>query len=161
MITISTDAPPHHKGDGSANTQHDQAFWDHHPKGQDVTALTGTDVAAMMKRNGLTLYAVVPPPFIAPEYAEVVEATHGRSYNIVTEEGRFASLVREIGHSIATEYSLTYRTPRPIEDSTDRRASLKIKYEGQNTPPTPPYQAPGPPAVPTTPPPATSPAPRP
>jgi len=84
-----------------------------------------------MKRNGLTLYAVVPPPFIAPEYAEVVEATHGRSYNIVTEEGRFASLVREIGHSIATEYSLTYRTPRPIEDGTDRRVDLKISYEGQ------------------------------
>ena len=131
IIIIITDAPPHHKGDGSANTQHDQAFWDHHQKGQDVTDLTGTNVAAMMKRNGLTLYAVVPPPFIAPEYAEVVEATHGRSYNIVTEEGRFASLVREIGHSIATEYSLTYRTPRPIEDGTDRRVDLKISYEGQ------------------------------
>ena len=90
-----------------------------------MTDLTGTDVAAMMKRNGLTLYAVVPPPFIAPEYAEIVEATHGRSYNIVTEEGRFASLVREIGHSIATEYSLTYRTPRPIEDGTDRRSSSR------------------------------------
>jgi hypothetical protein len=132
IIIIITDAPPHHKGDGSANTQHDQAFWDHHPRGQDVTDLTGSDVAQMMKRNGLTLYAVVPPPFIAPEYAEVVETTHGRSYNIVTEEGRFASLVREIGHSIATEYSLTYRTPRPIEDGTDRRVELKINYEGQN-----------------------------
>jgi hypothetical protein len=132
IIIIITDAPPHHKGDGSANTQHDQAFWDHHPRGQDVTDLTGSDVAQMMKRNGLTLYAVVPPPFIAPEYAEIVENTHGRSYNIVTEEGRFASLVREIGHSIATEYSLTYRTPRPIEDGTDRRVELKINYEGQN-----------------------------
>jgi FHA domain/Integrin beta chain VWA domain len=132
IIIIITDAPPHHKGDGSANTQHDQAFWDHHPHGQDVTDLTGTDVAEAMKRNGLTLYAVVPPPFIAPEYAEIVENTHGRSYNIVTEEGRFASLVREIGHSIATEYSLTYRTPRPIEDGTDRRVELKINYESQN-----------------------------
>jgi hypothetical protein len=131
IIIIVTDAPPHHKGDGSAYTQHDQAFWDHHQKGQDVTDLTGSDVAAMMKRNGLTFYAVVPPPFIAPEYAEIVEATHGRSYNIVTEEGRFASLVREIGHSIATEYSLTYRTPRPIEDGTDRKVELKINYNGQ------------------------------
>src|SRR5229473_4970969 len=128
IIIIITDAPPHHKGDGSANTQHDQAFWDHHQKGQDVTDLTGTDVAAMMKRNGLTLYAVVPPPFIAPQYQEIVEATHGRSYNIITEEGRFASLVREIGHSIATEYSLTYRTPRPIEDGTNRSVELKIDY---------------------------------
>jgi hypothetical protein len=143
IIIIITDAPPHHKGDGSANTQHDQAFWDHHPRGQDVTDLTGTDVAETMKRNGLTLYAVVPPPFIAPEYAEIVENTHGRSYNIVTEEGRFASLVREIGHSIATEYSLTYRTPRPIEDGTDRRVELKINYEGQNGSATTSYQVHG------------------
>ena len=143
IIIIITDAPPHHKGDGSANTQHDQAFWDHHDKGQDVTDLTGSDVAAMMKRNGLTLYAVVPPPFIAPEYAEIVEATHGRSYNIVTEEGRFASLVREIGHSIATEYSLTYRTPRPIEDGTDRKVELKINYGGQTATATTSYQVHG------------------
>ncbi len=143
IIIIITDAPPHHKGDGSANTQHDQAFWDHHQKGQDVTDLTGSDVAAMMKRNGLTLYAVVPPPFIAPEYAEIVETTHGRSYNIVTEEGRFASLVREIGHSIATEYSLTYRTPRPIEDGTDRTVELKINYEGQTGSATTSYQVHG------------------
>ena len=143
IIIIITDAPPHHKSDGSANTQHDQAFWDHHQKGQDVTDLTGSDVAAMMKRNGLTLYAVVPPPFIAPEYAEIVETTHGRSYNIVTEEGRFASLVREIGHSIATEYSLTYRTPRPIEDGTDRKVELKINYNGQTGSATTSYQVHG------------------
>jgi hypothetical protein len=143
IVIIITDAPPHHKGDGSANTQHDQAFWDHHQKGQDVTDLTGGDVAAMMKRNGLTLYAVVPPPFIAPEYAEIVETTHGRSYNIVTEEGHFASLVREIGHSIATEYSLTYRTPRPIEDGTDRTVELKITYEGQTGSATTSYQVHG------------------
>jgi FHA domain/Integrin beta chain VWA domain len=143
IIILITDAPPHHKGDGSANTQHDQAFWDHHQKGQDVTDVTGDDVAAMMKRNGLTLYAVVPPPFIAPEYAEIVEATHGRSYNIVTEEGRFASLVREIGHSIATEYSLTYRTPRPIQDGTNRRVELKINYDGQTGSATTSYQVHG------------------
>ena len=131
IIILITDAPPHHKGDGSANTQHDQAFWDHHQRGQDVTGLTGSDVAQMLRKNGLTLYAVVPPPFIAPEYAEIVQATHGRSFNIVTEENRFPELVREIGHSIATEYSLTYRTPRPIEDGTSRSVELKINYAGQ------------------------------
>ncbi len=86
----------------------------------------------MLKKNGLTLYAVVPPPFIAPEYQEIVDATHGRSYNIITEEGRFASLVREIGHSIATEYSLTYRTPRPIEDGTNRSVQLKVDYNSES-----------------------------
>src|SRR5260370_28000493 len=82
----------------------------------------------MLKKNGLTVYAVVAAAFSAPEFQEVVDATHGRSYNIITEEGRFPSLVREIGHSIATEYSLTYRTPRPIEDGTNRSVELKIDY---------------------------------
>ncbi len=133
IIIIVTDAPPHHKGDGSAFTQHDQAYWDHHKdKNADVTNLTGDDVAATLKKNGLTLYAVVPPPFIAPEYQQIVDATHGRSYNIITEEGRFPELVREIGHSIATEYSLTYQTPRPIEDGTNRDVELKIDYNGEN-----------------------------
>jgi FHA domain/von Willebrand factor type A domain len=131
IIIIVTDAPPHHDGDGSADTAHDQAFWDHHQRGVQVTDLTGDKVAAMLKKNGLTLYGVVPPPFIAPEYQEIVDATHGRSYNIITEEGRFPSLVREIGHSIATEYSLTYRTPRPIEDGTNRSVQLKIDYNGE------------------------------
>ncbi len=132
IIIIVTDAPPHHDGDGSADTAHDQAFWDHHTRGVQVTDLTGTKVADLLKKNGLTLYGVVPPPFIAPEYQEIVDATHGRSYNIITEEGRFASLVREIGHSIATEYSLTYRTPRPIEDGTNRSVQLKIDYNGES-----------------------------
>ena len=131
IIIIITDAPAHHDGDGSADTAHDQAFWDHHTRGVQVTDLTGTKVADMLKKNGLTLYAVVPPPFIEPAYQEIIDATHGRSYNIITEEGRFPSLVREIGHSIATEYSLTYRTPRPIEDGTNRSVELKIDYNGE------------------------------
>ena len=61
----------------------------------------------------------------------------------MTEEGRFASLVREIGHSIATEYSLTYRTPRPIEDGTDRTVELKVTYNGQTASATTSYQVHG------------------
>jgi hypothetical protein len=134
IVIIVTDAPDHHAGDGSAHTQHDQGFWDHHPdKDKDVTDLTADQVAAMFKKNGLTLYAVVPPPFIAPDYALLVASSHGRSYNIVTEEGRFSELVREIGHSIATQYSLTYRTPRPIEDGTSRKVEIKVTYDGDST----------------------------
>src|ERR1700722_8315309 len=132
IVIIVTDAPPHHDGDGSGNTQHDQAFWDHHQAGVQVTDQTGDKVAALMQKNGLTLYAVAPPPFIAPEYAEIVQSTHGKLYNIVSEENRFSELVREIGHSIATEYSLTYRTPRPIEDGTERKVELKVNYNGES-----------------------------
>jgi hypothetical protein len=132
IVIIVTDAPPHHDGDGSGATAHDQAFWDHHQQGVQVTDLTGDKVAAMMQKNGITLYAVAPPPFIAPEYAQIVESTHGKAYNIVSEENRFSELVREIGHSIATQYSLTYRTPRPIEDGTERKIDLKVNYNGES-----------------------------
>jgi hypothetical protein len=144
IIILVTDAPDHQYGDGSAHTQHDQGYWDHHPnRDAGVTDLTADKVAAMLKKNGLTLYAVVPPPFIAPDYEQLVRASHGRSYNIVTEEGRFSELVREIGHSIATEYSLTYRTPVPIEDGTQRKVELKVNYDGQGAEANTEYQVPG------------------
>ena len=132
IIIIVTDAPPHHDGDGSAYTPHDQAFWNHHQQGVQVSDLTGSKVADLLKKNGLTLYAVAPPPFIAPEYKQIVDASHGKLYNIVSEEDRFAELVREIGHSIATEYSLTYLTPRPVEDGTDRSVELRVSYGGES-----------------------------
>src|SRR5262249_8621871 len=121
----------------------DAAYRLHHPGNNDVTTQTGDSVSALLKKNGLKLYAVSPPPFIAPEYKQVVDATHGESYNIITEENRFPELVREIGHSIATEYSLTYRTPRPIEDGTSRDVELKIDYNGDNADQATSYQVRG------------------
>ncbi|MGH8013258.1 MAG: FHA domain-containing protein [Candidatus Binataceae bacterium] len=143
ILILITDAPPHHAGDSSQNTEHDQAYWNHrssccvtHSCSDEtscaVNDLTGTQVASMLSKQGLTLYAVVPPPFIAPQYQQIVQETHGRQWNIITQENRFPELVREIGHSIATEYSLTYRTPRPIEDGTQRRVQLKVNYNGQS-----------------------------
>jgi len=132
IVILVTDAPAHKAGDGPDRVG-DSAYQQHHPDpSADVTEQTGDKVAALMQKNGITLYAVAPPPFIAPEYAEVVEATHGKLYNIVSEESRFSELVREIGHSIATEYSLTYRTPRPIEDGTQRKIDLKVTYNGES-----------------------------
>lgn len=131
IIILITDAPPHVAGDGPDRTG-DSAYRLHHPDANaDVTEETGKTVAAKLSKNGLTLYAVAPPPFIAPQYQEVVQATRGRLYNIVTEENRFSELVREIGHSIATEYSLSYLTPRPIEDGTNRSVELRLNYSGQ------------------------------
>ncbi|HTW88457.1 MAG TPA: FHA domain-containing protein [Candidatus Binataceae bacterium] len=131
ILILITDAPCHVKGDGP-DREGDEAYLRHTTPGADVTEQTGASVATLLQKNGITLYAVVPPPFIAPEYAEIVRATHGRSYNIVTEEGHFSELVRELGHSIATEYSLTYLTPRPIEDGTNRSVELKINFDGQS-----------------------------
>jgi len=132
IIILITDAPPHVAGDGPDPTG-DSGYRLHHPDSNaDVTKETGATVAEKLGKNGLTLYAVAPPPFIAPQYQQVVQATRGRLYNIVTEENRFPELVREIGHSIATEYSLTYLTPRPIEDGTNRSVELRLNYSGES-----------------------------
>jgi hypothetical protein len=132
IVILITDAPPHVAGDGP-DREGDSKYREHHPDSNaDVTEETGAKVATLLQKNGLTLYAVAPPPFIAPEYDQIVQGTHGKLYNIVSEEDRFSELVREIGHSIATEYSLTYRTPRPIEDGTSRAVDLKVDYNGQS-----------------------------
>ena len=131
IVILVTDAPPHVAGDGPDRVG-DEAYHRHHPDANtDVTGQTGAKVAALSQKNGLTLYAVSPPPFIAPEYQEIVQGTHGRLFNIVTEENRFKELVLEIGHAIATEYSLTYRTPRPIQDGTNRTVELRVNYNGE------------------------------
>jgi hypothetical protein len=154
IVIMITDAPSHVAGDGTDQTG-DSAYLLHHPfhdnsgkcsygypgaqgygsecdANANETNETGESVATKLEKNGLTLYAVAPPPFIAPQYAKIVETTHGKLYNIVSEENRFPELVREIGHSIATEYTLTYLTPRPIEDGTNRSVELRVDYGGAN-----------------------------
>jgi len=62
IIIIVTDAPPHHDGDGSADSAHDQAFWDHHTRGVQVTDQTGTKVADLLKKNGILAIQVITSP---------------------------------------------------------------------------------------------------
>jgi Mg-chelatase subunit ChlD len=143
IIIMITDAPPHVAGDGPDRTG-DAAYRLHHPDpNADVTEETAASVAAKLVKNGLTLYAVAPPPFIAPQYEQIVQATRGRLYNIVTEENRFPELVREIGHSIATQYSLAYLSPRPIQDGTNRSVELRVSYDGQSSEAETSYQVKG------------------
>jgi hypothetical protein len=165
IVILITDAPPHVAGDGT-DPSGDSAYRLHHPfhdssgkcwygypneepapsgcsESADETEQTGATVANAFEKDGLTLYAVAPPPFIAPQYDQIVEATHGRLYNIVSEASRFPELVREIGHSIATEYTLSYLTPRPIEDGTNRSVELQVNYGGDSGTATTSYQVRG------------------
>ena len=132
ILILITDAPCHVAGDGPDRSG-DEAYLEHTKPGANVTDLTGPKVASILGKNGVTLYAVGPPPFIAPQYAQIVQATHGRLYNIITEQGRFPALVRELGKSIATEYSLSYASPRPVEDGTERSVRLEVNFEGQSS----------------------------
>jgi hypothetical protein len=57
-----------------------------------------------------------------------VQATGGRHYNTVSEGRRFPELIGEIGRSLASQYLLTYVSPRPVEDGTKRDITLKVTY---------------------------------
>ena len=120
VVILITDAPNHFKGDGSEKTN---------PYGREITRLTVEDVLAEAEKASLVLYAVAPPPFAAPDLHKIVKATAGRLYNIVSEGRRFPELIGEIGRSIASQYFLAYVSPRPVQDGTKRRISLRVKYD--------------------------------
>src|SRR5260370_7574267 len=64
ILILISDAPNHRAGDGSAHTQHDQGYWEHHSRDTDVTDLTAAKIAPMLKKTRLTFYAVDPPPVL-------------------------------------------------------------------------------------------------
>lgn len=127
VVILITDAPNHFRGDGSEKAN---------PYGREVTQLTADEAIAELKRASLSVYAVAPPPFVAPDLHKIVQATAGRLYNIVSEGRRFPELISEIGRSIASQYFLTYTSPRPVEDGTRREVVLQVKYrdgEGESS----------------------------
>jgi len=127
VVILITDAPNHFRGDGSEKAN---------PYGREVTQTTADEVIAEMKKANLSVYAVAPPPFVAPDLRNIVEATAGRLYNIVSEGRHFPELISEIGRSIASQYFLTYTSLRPVEDGTRRKVVLQVKYgdgEGESS----------------------------
>ena len=120
VVILITDAPNHFRGDGSEK---------HNPYGREVTQLTAGEVLTALKRANLSVYAVAPPPFVAPDLHKIAQETGGRHYNIVSEGKRFPELIGEIGRSLASQYFLTYLSPRPVEDGTQRNITLSVNYQ--------------------------------
>lgn len=119
VLILITDAPNHYRGDGSEKNN---------PYGREVTQLTVDEVIPELKRANLTIFAVAPPPFVAPDLHKIVQATGGRHYNTTSEGRRFPELIGEIGRSLASQYLLTYLSPQPVEDGTKRDITLKVTY---------------------------------
>lgn len=119
VIILITDAPNHFRGDGSEK---------HNPYGREVTQRTADEVLEALQRARVSVYAVAPPPFVAPDLHKLTRETGGRHYNIVSEGRRFPELIGEIGRSLASQYFLTYLSPRPVEDGTRREISLRVNH---------------------------------
>lgn len=119
VVILITDAPNHYRGDGSEKNN---------PYGREVTQLTVDQVIAELKKANLSVVAIAPPPFVAPDLHKIVKETGGRHYNMASEGRRFPELIGEIGRSLASQYLLTYLSPRPVEDGTERDITLKITH---------------------------------
>ncbi|MCS6924472.1 MAG: FHA domain-containing protein [Candidatus Binatia bacterium] len=119
VIILITDAPNHFRGDGSEKNN---------PYGREVTQRTADEVLEALQRARVSVYAVAPPPFVAPDLHKLARETGGRHYNIVSEGRRFPELIGEIGRSLASQYFLTYLSPRPVEDGTRREITLRITH---------------------------------
>ena len=119
VLILITDAPNHTRGDGSEKTN---------PYGREVTQLSGAEVLAEIKKANLNVYAISPPPFMAPDLQRIAKESAGRHYNIVSEGERFPELIGEIGRSLASQYFLTYTSPRPVEDGAEREVVLTLQH---------------------------------
>jgi pSer/pThr/pTyr-binding forkhead associated (FHA) protein len=117
VVILITDAPNHFRGDGSDKTY-----------GHEVTQQTADAVVAELKKANLSVFAIAPAPFTAPDLHKIAKETGGRHYNILSEGRRFPELIGEIGRSLASQYFLTYLSPRPVEDGTKREIALKVTY---------------------------------
>ena len=122
VIILITDAPNHYQGDGSEKTY----------GGHEVTHLTANDVITELKSANLTVFAVAPPPFEAPDLYKIAKETGGRHFNRGTESTLLPSVINEIGRSLASQYFLTYASPRPVEDGTKREVALRVKYKDRD-----------------------------
>ena len=80
VLILITDAPNHTRGDGSEKSN---------PYGREVTQLSGAEVLAEIKKANLNVYAISPPPFMAPDLHRIAKESAGRHYNIVSEGERF------------------------------------------------------------------------
>ena len=119
VLILITDAPNHTRGDGSEKNN---------PYGREVTQLSGAEVLAEIKKANLNVYAISPPPFMAPDLHRIAKESAGRHYNIVSEGERFPELIGEIGRSLASQYFLTYTSPRPVEDGAERQVVLTLQH---------------------------------
>lgn len=118
VIILITDAPNHYRGDGSEKTYN-----------REVTRLTASEVIVELKKANLAVFALAPPPFEAPDLYKIAKDTGGRHYNRASESKRLPDIINEIGRSLASQYFLTYTSPRPVEDGTTREVRLKVRYK--------------------------------
>lgn len=111
VLILITDAPIHRYGDPpDSGVVFDDPKIDLQPTLDRV------------KEKGAAIYAIAPD---LPEFTRLTVESSGRLYNIRTNPD-FGGLVEEIGTTLANQYRITYRSPRPTYDGTRRDVRVLV-----------------------------------
>lgn len=111
IFILITDAPPHYYGDAQDGGA---AF--------DDPDLAYQPILKLVRDKGASVYAVTPN---YNEFTSLASDTGGRFYDI-DRNPDFTGLIGEIGATIASQYRITYRSPRPNYDGTRRNVEVKV-----------------------------------
>ncbi|MCL4394170.1 MAG: VWA domain-containing protein [Chloroflexi bacterium] len=115
IIILITDAPPHHFGDP--------------PDGGTLfndPDLTADRTAAILTGKAITLYAVT---YDHPDFHKLVEQTNGEFFEL-TPSTDFTGIIDKLGTTIASQYRISYRSPRPTYDGTHRDIEVAVRAGG-------------------------------
>jgi hypothetical protein len=118
IFILITDAPPHHYGD-AADGGH--AF--------DDPDLDNRRIIDMLKGKSISIYAVTPN---YNEFTTLASETRGSFYDIKSNPN-FTGIIEQIGSTIANQYRITYRSPRPTYDGTRRDVKITVGESGIST----------------------------
>jgi Ca-activated chloride channel homolog len=111
VFILITDAPPHQYGD-----------WPDGGVRFDDPDLTLARILVLLQPEAITLY---PVAINIPEFRQLAAETGGRFYDM-DRNSDFTSIIEEIGETIAGQYRLTYRSPRPSYDGTRRDIRVTV-----------------------------------
>ncbi len=111
IVILITDAEPHHTGDAPDSGV---AFTD-----PDLTQARAT---ALLKAQAITVYGVT---LNNPEFRQIISDTNGEFYEL-TPTADFTGIIDKLGTTIAQQYRMSYKSPRPTYDGTHRDIVVNV-----------------------------------
>lgn len=118
ILILITDAPAHVYGD---EPDGGYEFEDHD--------LELGKIRTLLNEHNVSVYAITPA---FSDFTSLADSTGGRFYDLDNNPD-FTSIIEEIGKTIASQYRITYRSPRPTYDGTRRNVQIKIGHSDIST----------------------------
>lgn len=111
IFILITDAPPHHFGDDpDGGNEFDDPDLDYQR------------ILDLLNDQSISVYAVAPA---YNEFSSLTSETGGSFYDIQRNPD-FTGIIEDIGETIASQYRITYRSPRPTYDGTRRDVKIQV-----------------------------------